>query len=84
MVVLDDQVAKRELALECDYSYEARCQQRFRQLVIDDPDLGRNVHVPDVISELSTPRLLTTEWVPGSHIDKANALLRMFHSRVPH
>jgi hypothetical protein len=64
-------VAKRELALECDYSYEARCQQRFRQLVLADPDLGRNVNVPEVITHLSTQRLLTTEWVPGAHVDKA-------------
>ena len=64
------QVAKRELALECDYSYEARCQAQFRQLVAADPELRESVSVPDVVAELSTPRLLTTEWVPGAHIDK--------------
>ena len=66
------QVAKRELALECDYSYEARCQKKFRELVMADTDFALHVRVPDVVSELCTPRLLTTEWVPGVHIDKAS------------
>ncbi len=67
------QVAKRELALECDYSYEARCQKKFRELVMADTDFAMHVRVPDVVSELCTPRLLTTEWVPGVHIDKASS-----------
>lgn len=66
------QVAKRELALECDYSYEARCQAKFRELVMADTDFALHVRVPDVVTELCTPRLLTTEWVPGVHIDKAS------------
>ena len=66
------QVAKRELALECDYSYEARCQKKFRELVMADTDFALHVRVPDVVSELCTSRLLTTEWVPGVHIDKAS------------
>jgi len=68
---MSPQVAKRELALECDYSYEARCQKRFRELVMADTDFALHVRVPDVVSELCTSRLLTTEWVPGVHIDKA-------------
>lgn len=31
-------------------------------------------HVPDVIPELSTEQVLTSEWVPGVHIDKVRAL----------
>ena len=30
-------------------------------------------HVPDVIPELSTRQVLTSEWVPGVHIDKVGA-----------
>ena len=75
------QVAKRELALECDYSYEARCQAQFRQLVAAEPDLAPVVSVPAVITELSTPRLLTTEWVPGVHIDK---VWHPLHLTLPH
>lgn len=65
------QVAKRELALECDYAYEARSQAQFCALVRGDPELRDVVSVPDVIGELCTRHLLTTEWVPGAHIDKA-------------
>eukprot|EP00967_Tisochrysis_lutea_P099139 scaffold147049_cov20-Tisochrysis_lutea.AAC.2 len=37
------QVAKRELALECDYSWEAASQARFKQLVEADKSLAGRV-----------------------------------------
>ena len=64
------QVAKRELALECDYTREARCQQRFKALVAAQTELRDHVSVPDVIAALSSRCVLTSEYVPGSHIDK--------------
>lgn len=42
------QVAKRELALECNYSYEAAAQARFRDLVAGDPQLAGTFYVPQV------------------------------------
>lgn len=39
-----------------------------------DPRLSRGFHVPDVIPELSSERVLTTEWVPGESIDKVALL----------
>lgn len=42
------QVAKRELALECNYSYEAAAQGRFRELVAGDPQLAQLFYVPQV------------------------------------
>jgi hypothetical protein len=42
------QVAKRELALECNYSYEAAAQGRFRELVAADPQLAQLFYVPQV------------------------------------
>lgn len=63
-------VAKRELAMECDYTYEARCQTRFKQLIADDPDLREVFHVPEVIPWVSSSRVLTSEWVHGVSIDK--------------
>lgn len=39
------QVAKRELALECDYSWEATSQARFKQLVEADSSLVGKVGV---------------------------------------
>jgi aarF domain-containing kinase len=66
------QVAKRELALECNYTYEAAAQQRFKQLVADDAELSRVFYVPEVIPELSSQQVLTTEWVNGVTIDKVS------------
>ncbi|GLC45729.1 hypothetical protein PLESTF_000598400 [Pleodorina starrii] len=63
-------VAKRELALECDYTYELSCQQRYRALISADPSLAAHFHVPDVIPSLSSQRILTSEWVRGVPIDK--------------
>lgn len=71
------QVAKRELKLECDYAYEARCQTRFQQLIADDPDFKHVMSVPAVVPELSSSSVLCTEWVPGVHIDKV--MLTSFH-----
>lgn len=67
-------VAKRELALECNYTYEATAQQRFRQLVAADAELSRVFYVPEVIPELSSQQVLTTEWVNGVTIDKVAQL----------
>eukprot|EP00882_Tetradesmus_deserticola_P024370 GHRQ01026631.1.p1 GENE.GHRQ01026631.1~~GHRQ01026631.1.p1 ORF type:complete len:190 (+),score=97.72 GHRQ01026631.1:787-1356(+) len=67
-------VAKRELALECNYTYEAAAQQRFRSLVAADPELAAVFYVPDVIPELSSQQVLTTEWVNGVTIDKVAEL----------
>ncbi len=57
--------------MECDYAYEARCQSRFKELVEADPEFNAVFHVPRVVPELSTQRVLTTELVQGVHIDKA-------------
>lgn len=62
-------VAKRELALECDYRYEAQAQAKFRELVRADPYCAAHFNVPLVIPELSSERVLTSERVTGVHID---------------
>lgn len=54
---------------ELDYEQEAANQQAFRELHHDDPD----VHVPLVVPELSSRRVLTSEFVEGmSLVDAAN------------
>ncbi|DBA83849.1 hypothetical protein WJX77_010712 [Trebouxia sp. C0004] len=68
------EVAKRELSMECDYEYEARCQKRFKKLISSDPDLAENFNVPDIIDELSGKTVITSEWVPGVHIDKVKTM----------
>ncbi|KAJ8270667.1 hypothetical protein GJAV_G00117810 [Gymnothorax javanicus] len=63
-------VMSRELALECDYIREARCAKKFRELLKDHPFF----YVPDVIDELSSQHVLTTELVSGFPLDKAENL----------
>lgn len=64
------QVAKRELAIECDYENELECQERFARLINNDPALSPHFHVPAAIPELSSARVLASEWVPGVHVDR--------------
>lgn len=59
-------VAKKELAWEVDYIREAECGVRFRNLLFGDEML----YVPEVIAELSTKHVLTTEFVQGLPLDK--------------
>jgi len=66
-------VAQEELTLECDYLLEAENQRRFRALVAADPALAPHVVVPDVVGDLSSRLVLTSEWVDGDAIDKVAA-----------
>ncbi|KAJ8355807.1 hypothetical protein SKAU_G00186010 [Synaphobranchus kaupii] len=63
-------VMRRELALECDYVREAKCAKKFKELLKGHPFF----YVPDVIDELCSPHVLTTELVPGFPLDKAENL----------
>ncbi len=60
------EVAKKELALECDYRREAEYSERFRHLLADDDVF----HVPAYVPELSTGQVLTTEFAPGYPLDQ--------------
>jgi len=66
-------VAKRELALECDYEHEAAAQRRFKA-IIDDSIADRAFRVPGVIDSLSSRRVLASEWVPGVEVAKVAEL----------
>ena len=66
--------------MECDYEYEARCQKRFKKLVSSDPDLAESFNVPDIIDDLSGKTVITSEWVPGVHIDKVKHSLYLLSS----
>lgn len=63
-------VAKAELALECDYRWEAQAQQRFGVLLKDDPAFL----VPDVVPELCTSAVMTSVLAPGVAIDQTRGL----------
>lgn len=60
---------KEELSRECQYNLEADKQMRYRSLVASHPQLSRAFNVPAVMPSLSTPRILTTEYVHGVSID---------------
>ncbi|KAL3480680.1 ABC1 family-domain-containing protein [Aspergillus californicus] len=53
--------ARTELAWECDYTREAECGNRFRDLLHDDPVF----HIPEIISQASGPNVLTMERLNG-------------------
>lgn len=59
-------VARRELAWEVDYKREAECAKRFKELVKPYPEY----YVPDVIDELCTSQIFTTELISGTPVDK--------------
>ena len=73
-------VAKKELALECDYTYEAGAQARFRRLL--EAEGSRDYYVPDVFPEASGPRVLTTEFVAGVPIDRVETMSQDHRDRV--
>lgn len=75
-------VGREELTRECDYQLEAKNQARFRQLIADDPDLRDHVTIPEVIGELSSKQVLTSEFVPGVAIDKVALLPQESRNRV--
>ena len=70
---------------ELDYELEARHCALYGAMLADTP----NVHVPVVVPELSTRRLLTTNWLDGEpilsfvegHADQRNQVaMNMFHA----
>ncbi|KAL5226426.1 hypothetical protein ABZP36_014691 [Zizania latifolia] len=63
-------VAKLELARECDYVLEAINQKRYKELLSD----SEGYYVPNIIEELSSKKVLTSEFVPGFPIDKVAQL----------
>uniref|UniRef100_A0A674N3L7 Atypical kinase COQ8A, mitochondrial n=1 Tax=Takifugu rubripes TaxID=31033 RepID=A0A674N3L7_TAKRU len=71
-------VTRRELSLECDYIREARCAKKFRELLKDHPFF----YVPEVIDELSSRHVLTTELVPGFPLDQAESLSQELKNEI--
>jgi len=61
------EVAREELLEECDYVREAENTRRFKLLLAPYPEFS----VPAVVSNLSSGRVLTTEWMAGKPIDGA-------------
>ena len=62
---LVDEIRARVIE-ELDYANEARNQQLFADTYRDHPF----IHVPDVVTELSTPRVLTTDLAEGVRFEE--------------
>lgn len=58
-------VAKRELAWEVDYNREAEFTTNFAEMIKNYPQFK----VPKVINDVTTARVITTEFVPGVPMD---------------
>mmetsp|Transcript_23992 Transcript_23992/g.46759 ORF Transcript_23992/g.46759 Transcript_23992/m.46759 type:complete len:614 (+) Transcript_23992:190-2031(+) len=63
------EVAREELLEECDYVREASNTKKFKTLLSAYPEYA----VPAVVPQLSSERVLTTEWMPGVAVDEAAA-----------
>lgn len=60
------------LELETNFVNEAKNSETMRKLVASEPSLRGRVYVPIVYPELSSHRVLTTEWIEGIRLwDKA-------------
>jgi aarF domain-containing kinase len=76
-------VGRNELKVECDYLREMENQLKFKQLVEEDPQLHRERFVvPDVYKELTTPQILTSDYVKGGTIDKVSHLDQQERNRI--
>ncbi|KAL0609328.1 Atypical kinase COQ8A, mitochondrial [Plecturocebus cupreus] len=71
-------VLRRELALECDYQREAACARKFRELLKGHPFF----YVPEIVDELCSPHVLTTELVSGFPLDQAEGLSQEIRNEI--
>ena len=51
--------------LETDFENEAKNSETMRRLIAEEPSLRGRVYIPQVYPELSSKRVLTTEWIEG-------------------
>ncbi|KAK3298231.1 ABC1 family-domain-containing protein [Chaetomium fimeti] len=64
------------LMLETDFENEAKNSEVMRELVSKEPSLRGRVYVPPVYPELSSKRVLTTEWIEGIRLWDKESLTR--------
>ncbi|KAL7806868.1 ABC1 domain-containing protein [Trichoderma aethiopicum] len=53
---------------ETDFENEAANTMRISELVKSDPDLSARVYIPEVYTDLTTKRVLTSEWIHGAKL----------------
>jgi len=63
--------AKEELAYECDYIREAENQSRFADLLKKFGHTPNSkLNIPEILPDISTSRILSSEWVDGEPVDR--------------
>ena len=76
-------VGREELLVECDYVREKEHHLRFKALIESDEVLSREKFViPDVIGDLCSQQVLTTEFAEGGTIDKVENLSQEERNRI--
>lgn len=76
-------VAKKELALECDYEYERRSQMRFKQLLESDPALRGAVYLgADVEDRRCVGAKVRFRFPPPGPFNVPEAISEMSSKRV--
>lgn len=64
------------LSLETDFENEADNSEKMAQLVAGESRLRGRVYIPKVYRELSSPRVMTAEWIEGVRLWDKNSLTR--------
>lgn len=62
------------LQLETDFVNEAKNSETMRQLIQAEPSLRGRVYVPKVYEDLSSKRVMTTEWIEGVRLWDRDAI----------
>ena len=76
-------VGRDELKVECNYINEMANQRAMKELVANDKILQKNNFiVPNVIEELTTEQVITSEYSPGGTIDKVSHLDQDERNRI--
>jgi len=76
-------VGRKELTVECDYIQEMENQKKMKKYIQTDKELTEaRFVVPNVIEDLSTAEVLTTEYCPGGTIDKVMFLDQDERNRI--
>ena len=76
-------VGRDELKVECNYINEMANQMKFRELVASDLRLVESrFTVPNVIDDLTSEQVITTDYAPGGTIDKVSHLDQEERNRI--
>ena len=62
------------LMLETDFVNEANNSEKMAELIAGEPRLRGRVYIPVVYRDLSSKRIMTTEWIEGVRLWDKNAL----------